>query len=796
MHKPIGSFTQANLPRLLGALQLRVLGQIKRRVCGAPRLLASCMRGRDLSPSPGCRFIRQTADDLSVQEAWQLLREEEQGVVTPEMLREDAVRHAVSAGLSTAELPVFGPDGLPKMQQVALKDLISEAGGRQPAAAAARDRQQPAAAKEVKQLSAQAGDRQQSAAAGDNEEEAASPVSLVPADLSASVPSPEGDDSPEDLDVSPETIQRELATYDEEGTRFQQAADVEPSLQVSEETEGQHRLQHSSRTETPRPGTAEAAEASTSAEEIEAFFAKSQKALLASLRKGRTRRDRAIVAAEEQEIQDLIQQDRKRALKALAGEARGSRAETAEAETVYTKTEPHLREGGSRLTETGDEEEEAEETLGEVSHSEVLKTIRDRLRVDPRVASEVRRQGASPEALATRVQSLLQQVTMPSVTSSVLGLRDELAALLTADATGDPKQQARRTSGRRRRARAGSLAEAGPLEETGDESEEGFVSPFFQLSDDADKGGLGFNDPARNQGIGLGSAAELQTAEQDTADDEDFTSYLQTAPARLRGQAKASRRRTGAASRRSRAAASRRRGSSTSHHKSQPPVAAGDAAADNAAVASGSGPEAPPMETAPARLDAARGGSARLEGDASLRPFGLDSIKAAVLRARRGAAAAAAVSVETAAHKRHLRGHQAGLVSSCGKREAVPPPPASGHTNRVSPGTRPTVADSEETEAPRKAAATQRPPRSSKPAIVLLPEQLRAPQGFSPATRPVRSLAEFRELQRQQPLLKYQQQLSPGKGSARTSSRAGSSPSQHRQIQQAVRHLFEQRGAT
>ncbi|KAL8430233.1 hypothetical protein ACSSS7_006063 [Eimeria intestinalis] len=761
------------------------------------------------------RFNRQSADDLSVQEAWQLLREEEPGVVTPEMLREDARRHAISARLTTAELPVFGPDGLPKMQQVPLKDLMSEARGGQQPAAAAGEKQQPAAAKGHMQAVSPAEARHQSRAAGDCEEETAS----VAASHSADVDLNEGDDPPEDLNVSPETIQRELAAYDEEGDQFQGAADAEVSSHASEETEGRYRLQHSSRTETPpRLGEAETPEASPSAQEIEAFFAKSQKALLASLRKGRTRRDRAILAAEEQEIQDLIQQDRERALEALAREARGSPAETRGEETAQTETEGRLREEGRRLEDIGDEEE-TEETLGDVSHAEVLKTIRDRLRVDPGLASTVRRQGASPEALATRVQSLLQQVTMPSVTSSVRGLQDaksdafvsfqhwlaaaflcaaELAALLAADAKGDPLLQGK-TSGRRRHPRRGSLHEAGPLEETGDEAEEGYVSPFFQLSDDADKGGLGLNDPPSTQGIDLGSAAESETAEQDETDDEDFTSYLQSTPTRPRRQVQITRTRAGSASRRSRAAAAAAAapGAATSSSKSSStssnlrPQTAGlaeDAAADEAALVSGSStPESPPMNTASARLHAAR------EGDASMRPIGLDSIKAAVLRARRGAAAAAAAGVSRVAQRQQIRGHQAAVVSSSGEREAESPLLASGLTSQVSPGTQLSAAHSEETETRRKAAAKEKPPSRSKPAIVLLPEQLVSTQGLTPATRPVRSLAEFRELQRQQPLLKQQQQQLPtSKGTARASSRGRPPPSQHRQLQQAVRRLHEQ----
>ncbi|KAL8450577.1 hypothetical protein Emed_002449 [Eimeria media] len=785
------------------------------------------------------RFIRQSADDLSVQEAWQLLREEEPGVVTPEMLREDARRHAVSAGLNTAELPVFGPDGLPQMQQVPLKDLMPEAGDRQPSTAAARHTRQPTAAKEDEHLSAPAGDTQQFAAAGDSEKEAASRVSSVTADSKNVDPTGE-EDAREDIDVSPETIQQELAAYNDEGNQFQRIADIERSSQASEETEG-YQLQHSSRAETPRPGQAEAAKAEPSSEEIEAFFAKSQKALLASLRKGRTRRDRAILAAEEQEIQDLIQQDRDRVLKAVARGGSGSLGETAEAETAEAEIERQLREG-SRLTETRDEEEETEETLGEVSHSEVLKTIRDRLRADPRMASEVRRQGTSPEALATRVQSLLQQVTstllqlccrssssrsstkvtpilsycaavsvsnlacclvpaVPSVASSVLGLRDELAALLTADAAGDSKRQAR-SSGRRKPAWGGSLSDAGPLEETGDESEEGFVSPFFQLSDEGEKGDLGLNDSSRDQGVDLGSSAELETDKLDAADDEDITSYLQTAPSRPRSQARTPRIRTGSASRRSRAsaaaeaAASSSEDSSVSRLKPQPPAVAEDAAAGKAAVTPRSWTtESSPMETASARPDAAGQWPSRLEeGDSSLRPIDLDSIKAAVSRARRGAAAAAA-GVKTATQQQQIRGHRAALTSSAGKRETVAPLQASSLTSQVSPGIQPPAAHPEETEPPRKAAGTQKASRSSKPAIVLLPEQLHAPQGLSPATRPVRSLADFRELQRQQSLLR-QQQLSPGKGSARASSSGRSPPSQHRQIQQTVRRLHEQRGGT
>ena len=71
------------------------------------------------------RFLRRSADDLSEQEAWQLLRKEEPGIVTPEMLLEDAKNRAVHAGLSTASVPIVGPDGMPRLQEVHLEDLLS-----------------------------------------------------------------------------------------------------------------------------------------------------------------------------------------------------------------------------------------------------------------------------------------------------------------------------------------------------------------------------------------------------------------------------------------------------------------------------------------------------------------------------------------------------------------------------------------------------------------------------------------------------------------------------------------------
>ena len=131
------------------------------------------------------------------------------------------------------------------------------------------------------------------------------------------------------------------------------------------------------------------------AAEIDSFFARSEATLLASLKRGRSKRDSAFAAVQRQEVQDFIRQDRQRALEGLAGEAEALETETA-------KGEDPLR----RLAE-----EEEEETLGDVSHSEVLQMIQGRLREDPELRRILEESGEKPEEIAAQVQGILRNVS-------------------------------------------------------------------------------------------------------------------------------------------------------------------------------------------------------------------------------------------------------------------------------------------------------------------------------------------------------------------------------------------------
>lgn len=351
------------------------------------------------------RFLRQSADDLTEQEAWQLVKKEQAGILTPDVLMEDARKQAVRAGLSTAEVPVFGPDGMPRLQQMPLKDLISKS-------AAPETSERPSVPASPVERPGGTGSLANSSLAEtgrrDSEEGSRLLTDAPAAQLSDQTGASgghrdalnEGNDLLNELVIPPMKLQQELMAYENQLTSEQQpSADVRLHSTGKAPTNAHQHAQTSTRGSTTgaaRDADGQPNGSGVTASDVDAFFAKSEAALLASLRKGRGKRDSAFTAAEEEEVQELLRQDREMALKRIAdaGTDAGGEDNAEDARSVASSIE-----------------EDGEETLGDVSHSEVLQTIKERLRDEPELVQEVQRLGESPEALASKVQKILQHVT-------------------------------------------------------------------------------------------------------------------------------------------------------------------------------------------------------------------------------------------------------------------------------------------------------------------------------------------------------------------------------------------------
>ncbi|CDJ44961.1 GTPase regulator, putative, partial [Eimeria tenella] len=360
------------------------------------------------------RFQRRSADDLSLQEARQLLKEES-GLVTPEMLQQDARQQALRAGLAAAEVPVFGPDGLPKMQQVPLKNLLPSPHKKQPAAAARTLAAAAAAAGEPAAAAAEAaaapGTPAAAQAAAPQAPAAAAAAAAAAGAAAAQAPeaaasNPSDSDNlekqqslEEELEVPAEFLQRELRAY---GGPQEPGALGAPQAQGPGGPPGAPRAPLGAAEPPGDQG------GDLSAAEVDSFFAKSEAQLLKSLKKGRRRRvDSATAAAEQEEVRELIQMERRAAQRALAGGPKG-------APTGAPRGAPRRarREGPpAAAMEKG-------ETLGEISESEVLETIKERLEEEPELSRELELRGKTPEGLAAEIQKILTEVTGGAPSSS------------------------------------------------------------------------------------------------------------------------------------------------------------------------------------------------------------------------------------------------------------------------------------------------------------------------------------------------------------------------------------------
>lgn len=310
------------------------------------------------------------------------------------------------AGLTTAELPVFGPDGMPRLQQVALKDLLPEKAAESPAAIAG-------GGASPERSSSAADPTPSSVAKSDVPRDAELPASdskihESPVEKDHTGGSDSGGDAvlSEDLDISPERLHQEVLAY-ETTLGPNKALSSELHKRARDETASQwyppNSLPRHTGASAPTDSEVTPSASAVTAKDVDSFFSQSEATLIAALRKGRSKRDDAYVAAEEEEIHELIQRDRDAALQALAGTGKDVRSETAEGDS--SPNGDSTNEAAYAYTEG------EEESLGDVTHSEVLQTIRERLREDPELEGEVKRLGESPEALAKKVQAILRHVT-------------------------------------------------------------------------------------------------------------------------------------------------------------------------------------------------------------------------------------------------------------------------------------------------------------------------------------------------------------------------------------------------
>ncbi|CDI76592.1 GTPase regulator, putative [Eimeria acervulina] len=452
------------------------------------------------------RFLRQSADDLSIEDAKQLLKKES-GLVTIDMLQQDAAKYAERAGLAAADVPVLGADGIPVLQQIPIKDIQTRtqthairshaaATDTASAAAAAAAAASPAAAgKNAAATETAAGETaaadgevletaagETAAAEGEQIEREAAETAAAAAEREAA----EGLE--EEVEVSLETLQRELKAYDTpQQQQQQQPRDRKENLSPYKDRKKDRKgdINPLGCLDTSEEETAE----QVTAAELAAFFSKSEADLLQSLKKERSRDKKgdsaaaAAAAAHREEIRQLIKGEHEAAMHALLSRNEGAPKETPK-ETPEETPEEAAKEAAKETEESIGGEGGDEETLGDVQHSEVLQTIRDRLQGDPELRRELRLRGETPESIATQIQQILfdvtglasmlqQQQPRASKPSAVSGPRRRLGQ-------GDRSLRARIP--KTPPAAAAAAAPSGGPRAAEDEEEEGFSSCLFQLS--------------------------------------------------------------------------------------------------------------------------------------------------------------------------------------------------------------------------------------------------------------------------------------------------------------------------
>lgn len=376
-------------------------------------------------------------------------------------------------------------------------------------------------------------------------------------------------------------------------------------------------------------------------------------------------------------------------------------------------------------------------------------------------------------------------------------------------------------------------------ESISEDTEEGFISPFFQLTEDSPEVQLGASVDQEVRRVGPRSSIEEEADDRDDGDFMDVHSFLQNAKGKERRPRKASRKgkapsyQAPAVGATDEAAGAFRSGQATSMHRQpdRPPSASsggakgdypdepiiGDSFTDTFPGGTVPVPPVPPSneEHAPCFPDAVEGG--RTEPDGSDATGGIGSrrrssqtttkknLREALSRARReGALAAdsgfrAQRSVGTEAEPR--KGKHLGVTAAT-PHDAVPHYPQGFH-NEAPPlkssfsqaGTATELRSWSET---RDVSAKQK--NRSNSDILFLPAD-KGTAGVSPggtSLRPVRSLAELRKLQRQQGARLTQKESRAQLGAGRRNESPAQEPeathSAHRQILNVVRRLHEQRG--
>ncbi|OEH79376.1 GTPase [Cyclospora cayetanensis] len=699
------------------------------------------------------RFLRRSADDLTAKEAWQLLRKEEPGIVSEETLREDARRHAIRAGLLTAQVPVFDADGLPRLQQVPLKDL-------KPSTTVASS---PSACPAAHAAAALASTPDEGN--GESRAEPAATASSTVQSASQKECSEMIGDTVDDLEIPSEKLLEELSAYEakQSPSRSEEGASVFPgSDSLKGEADGQGGAIVGQRRGLGSSDTKDPINDITAAE-LESFFAKTEADLLASLKKGRMRKDSVSAAAQREEVQELIRRDREEALKALAGGRKDAPA--------------HRADAGDSLTPLLDDEPET--PLGDVSQSEVLQTLKERLQEEPELEKELERCGETLEGMASKVQAILRHVTVPSAGPSLLGLQDELASLFEADLLKGPQTNVRsarpcRQEKNLRVQSSGHVAKAPNDEEDGGE---GFVSPLFKLTEDSPEHAINMSEG-------------MQGEEEDAS--RNFADLLTDLNSQPHGHLP----RSAPPGRRRRHPKVARTGPLASHQKDE-----GRKSANSSDDWPSDGVIPCPSEK---ESDAFSSGCSREEKGASASAKGgftskrSSDPKADVVHARRwpsdeladrwsnGQKCKLKVTSDALNHKDPLDARQ-------------PLPslllPASSLTSRTE-----TEPDTRDNRGSNAADAPSKRKHRGNPDIVVLPAD-RGTGGFhsdGPAMRPVRSLAELRKLQRQQALQNSVEQTKAQhpKKNPRQAQAQKNKPAQsfHRQILDGVRRLHQTDG--
>ncbi|XP_026191277.1 uncharacterized protein LOC34622181 [Cyclospora cayetanensis] len=713
------------------------------------------------------RFLRRSADDLTAKEAWQLLRKEEPGIVSEETLREDARRHAIRAGLLTAQVPVFDADGLPRLQQVPLKDL-------KPSTTVASS---PSACPAAHAAAALASTPDEGN--GESRAEPAATASSTVQSASQKECSEMIGDTVDDLEIPSEKLLEELSAYEakQSPSRSEEGASVFPgSDSLKGEADGQGGAIVGQRRGLGSSDTKDPINDITAAE-LESFFAKTEADLLASLKKGRMRKDSVSAAAQREEVQELIRRDREEALKALAGGRKDAPA--------------HRADAGDSLTPLLDDEPET--PLGDVSQSEVLQTLKERLQEEPELEKELERCGETLEGMASKVQAILRHVTVPSAGPSLLGLQDA------------------------------------PNDE--EDGGEGFVSPLFKLTEDSPEHAINMSE---------GMQGEEEDASRNFADLlTDLNSQphghlpRSAPPGRRRRHPKVAR--TGPLASHQKDEGRKSANSSDDwpsdgvipcpSEKESDAFSSGCSREEKDASASAKGgftskrssdPKAdvvharrwPSDELADRCEEALRDSSS----DGNRAPHALPprskgtnaNLQAALSRARREAAAAAAAarmrrSSGSNGQKCKLKVTSDALNHKDPLDARQPLPslllPASSLTSRTE-----TEPDTRDNRGSNAADAPSKRKHRGNPDIVVLPAD-RGTGGFhsdGPAMRPVRSLAELRKLQRQQALQNSVEQTKAQhpKKNPRQAQAQKNKPAQsfHRQILDGVRRLHQTDG--